>query len=394
MARTPARAGDSGRRMRALHVVPAVAPRYGGPSEVALRSVASLREAGIDALLATTDADGEGRLLVATGEEADYLGVPCIFFPRWRGESLKPSPELARWLRGHAGEFDVVHVHSVFSHSSIAAGRAARRAGVPYVVRPLGQLDEWSLAQHAWRKRAFLALAGRGFVERAAALHWTDESEKRRAPRFAAGRPSFVAPLGVDERLFEAREAGEREPVVLFLSRLHPKKNVEALIDAFASLGTEAEGWRLVVAGDGEEAYVASLRSRAAASGRAVDFVGWLTGEQKARVLASSALFVLPSRQENFGIVVAEAMAAGTPVVVSESVALSGDVRRVKAGWVTPQDADGLSRVLSEAISSPSERARRGGAGRGLAEERYRWSAVARELASRYEALAAEKRAA
>ena len=90
----------------------------------------------------------------------------------------------------------------------------------------------------------------------------------------------------------------------------------------------------------------------------------------------------------------AEAMAAGTPVVVSESVALSGDVRRVKAGWVTPQDADGLSRVLSEAISSPSERARRGGAGRGLAEERYRWSAVARELASRYEALAAEKRAA
>ena len=380
--------------MRVLHVVPAVAPRYGGPSEVALRSVATLREAGVDALLAATDADGPGRLPVAAGEEVEYLGARCIFFPRWRGESLKPSPELARWLRGHAGEFDVVHVHSVFSHSSVAAGRAAGRAGVPYVVRPLGQLDAWSLSQHAWRKRAFLALAGRSLVERAAALHWTDESEQRRAPRFAAGRPSFVAPLGVDERLFEAREAGEREPVVLFLSRLHPKKNVEALIDAFASLGGEAEGWRLVVAGDGEEAYVASLRSRASAAGRPVDFVGWLTGEQKARALGSASLFVLPSMQENFGIVVAEAMAAGTPVVVSEAVALSGDVRRVAAGWVANPDAGGLARVLSEAISSPSERARRGGAGRGLAEERYRWGAVARELAARYEALAARRRAA
>lgn len=380
--------------MRVLHVVPAVAPRYGGPSEVALRSVASLREAGVEALLATTDADGEGRLPVATGEEVERLGARCIFFPRWRGESLKPSPSLAGWLKGHAGEFDVLHVHSVFSHPSLAAGRAARRAGVPYVVRPLGQLDEWSLSQHAWRKRAFLALGGRSLVERAAALHWTDESERRRAPRFAAGRPSFVAPLGVDERLFEEPEAGEREPAVLFLSRLHPKKNVEALIDAFASLGREAEGWRLVVAGDGEDAYVASLRSRAAAAGRPVDFVGWLTGEQKARALGAASLFVLPSMQENFGIVVAEAMAAGTPVVVSGAVALSGDVRRADAGWVAPEDAGGLARVLSEAISSPGERVRRGSAGRSLAEGRYRWIAVARELASRYEAMAAGRRTA
>ncbi len=380
--------------MRVLHVVPAVAPRYGGPSEVALRSVTSLREAGVGALVATTDADGAGRLPVATGEVVDYLGARCIFFPRWRGESLKPSPALARWLGGHAREFDIVHVHSVFSHPSLAAGRAADRAGVPYVVRPLGQLDEWSLSQHGWRKKVFLALGGRNLVGRAAALHWTDESERRRAPQFAAERPSFVAPLGVDERLFEEREEGERARVILFLSRLHPKKNVEALIDAFGSLGGEADGWRLVVAGDGKEEYVVSLRSRAAATGRPVEFVGWLTGEQKSRALSTASLLVLPSKQENFGVVVAEAMATGTPVVVSEAVALSGDVLRAGAGWVAPQDSSGLARVLSEAISSPSERARRGVAGRTLAERRYRWRAVARELAARYEALAAERGAA
>ena len=122
--------------------------------------------------------------------------------------------------------------------------------------------------------------------------------------------------------------------------------------------------------------------------------MGWLTGEQKARVLGSASLFVLPSQQENFGIVVAEAMAAGTPVVVSEAVALSGAVRGADAGWLAPLDSIGLARVLSEAISSPSERARRGAAGRILAEGRYRWRAVARELATRYEALAARRRAA
>lgn len=378
--------------MRALHVVPAVAPRYGGPSEVALRLVASLREAGVDALLATTDADGEGRLPVETGKIVEYLGARCILFPRWRGESLKPSVALSRWLRGHAGEFDIVHVHSVFSHPSLAAGRAARRAGVPYFVRPLGQLDEWSLSQHAWRKQAFLALGGRALVERAAALHWTDESEQRRAPRFAAERPSFVAPLGVDERLFEESGAGEREAVVLFLSRLHQKKNVEALIDAFASLGEDADGWRLVVAGDGEKAYVASLRSRAAATGRPVDFVGWLTGEQKALALRSASLFVLPSMQENFGIVVAEAMAAGTPVAVSEEVALASAVARGEAGWVIPPGQGGLAAVLAEAIHSPAERRRRGDEARSLAADRFRWKAVARALVDEYDRLVSQRR--
>ena len=380
--------------MKVLHVVPSVAPRYGGPSEVALRLVVSLREAGIDALLATTDADGAGRLPVPTGEEVDYEGARCIFFPRWRGESLKASPALARWLRGHVDRFDVLHVHSVFSHPSLAAGRAARRAGVPYLVRPLGQLDAWSLSQHALRKRAFLACGGRSLVERAAAVHWTDESERSRAPRFAADRQSFVVPLGVDERLFEEAGEAERDQVILFLSRLHPKKNVEALIDAVSSLSWEAAGWRLIVAGDGEEAYVASLKARAKASGERIVFAGWLRGEEKVRAFQTASLFVLPSRQENFGIVVAEAMAAGAPVVVSDSVALSGDVLRAEAGWVAPQDAGGLTRVLSEAIASASERRRRGAAGRELAEGRYRWRAVAARLAARYEAIVAEREAA
>lgn len=380
--------------MRALHIVPSVAPRYGGPSEAALRLVTSLREVGTDALLATTDADGSGRLPVPTGEEIDHRGARCIFFPRAHGESLKPSPALARWVRANASTFDVIHIHSVFSHPSLAAGSAARSEGIPYVVRPLGQLDAWSLSRHALRKRLFLAAGGRRLLERAAAIHWTDESERSRAPQFASARPSFVIPLGVDERLFETRWSEEREQTVLFLSRLHPKKNVESLVDAFGALGEAGAAWRLVVAGEGEAAYVASLKARAAGVKGRIELVGWLSGEEKLRVLVTAALLVLPSRQENFGIAVAEAMAAGTPVVVSEAVALSGVVRREGTGWVAPEDSEGLARILSRAIASPLERARRGAAGRRLAEERYRWASVARQLIARYEAIVGRREVA
>lgn len=376
--------------MKVLHVVPSVAPRYGGPSEAALRSVVALREAGIGAIIATTDADGPDCLPVPKYEETDYEGARCIFFPRLPGESLKPSPALGRWLRQNVGSFDVTHIHSVFTYSSLAAGRAARRSHVPYIVRPLGQLDFWSLSQHRLRKQMFLVAGGKTLLVRAEALHWTDESERARAPDYAAERPSFVVPLGVDESLFSGTDSPEaRDRSLLFLSRLHPKKNLETLLEAFSRLGDVAVGWKLVVAGDGDAAYVASLKCLAASAGvgASVEFAGWLSGVQKRDVLGRAALLVLPSLQENFGIAVAEAMAAGTPVVVSDAVGLSEDVRRVRAGWVAPAGAAGLAAVLAEAMGSSEERLRRGQEARRHARQRYRWAAVAGQLAAEYERL-------
>ncbi len=383
--------------MKVVHVVPAVAPRCGGPSEAALKMVSALGRAGVESLLVTTDADGPGRLSVEPGVEMEHRGARTIFFPCFLGESFKFSPGMARWLGRNASRYDLVHVHSVFSHPSLCAGTAARKGGLPYVIRPLGQLDRWSLAQHQFRKKVFLAAAGRRLLEGAAAVHWTADPEMENAPDFARSRPFFVGPLGVDEELFSGieREA-VRRPVVLFLSRLHPKKNVEALLGAFLSAGETARRWKLVIAGDGEADYVDSLRrlvDRSKGSDR-VEFTGWLSGPEKARALREASLLVLPSRQENFGIVVAEAMAAGTPVLVSENVALSGEVSRAAAGWVVSLEGDGLRAALVEAMSSPEERRRRGAAARMLAESRYRWSAVAEGLRMEYERILAGRRAA
>lgn len=371
-------------------MIPAVAARYGGPSVAVVRMCAALRHAGVSSDLVATDADGPGRLAVEVGSETTFEGSRAFFFPRLASESLKFSPALASWLAEHVAGYDVVEVHGVFSHATLAAARASRRNGVPYVVRPLGQLDPWSLSQGRVRKGLFLAVAGRRALEGAAGIHWTAEEERQLAPAAVSSQRGFVIPLGVEEELFEAD--GEPSPVrgrsVLFLSRLHTKKNVEALIVAFAEATRTPEhsSWSLMIAGEGDATYSGRLRDLArglGAEGR-IRFVGWLSGPEKRQALREAALLALPSRQENFGIVVAEAMACGTPVVVSEAVNLAPVIRERGAGWVVPLDTSALVDGLREALGSEEERERRGRAARALAAERFRWSAVGRALAAAY----------
>jgi glycosyltransferase involved in cell wall biosynthesis len=351
--------------------------------------VSALAAVGVETLLATTDADGPGRLSVETGRTLEHEGARTIFFPRLPGESLKASPALSRWLRSNTASFDLVHVHSVFSHPSLAAGTAARSSNVPCIVRPLGQLDAWSLSQHAFRKQLFLAAGGRRLVDGAAAMHWTDASERDNAPGFASNRPGFVVPLGVDEGLFGRQSGAERRKVVLFLSRLHAKKNVEGLVEAFLGVRPALDGWKLLIAGEGDAEYTARLKALVARIGGVgrIEFAGWLAGEAKRHALQEAALLALPSRQENFGIAVAEAMAAGTPVLVSDAVALAAEVEASGAGWVARLQGDGLRMALAEAMGSDEERRRRGAAARRVAEEHFRWPVVAESLAREYDVL-------
>lgn len=386
--------------MRALQVIPAVAARYGGPSVAAVRMCEALRGAGVSSVLAATDADGFGRLSVEVGRETTFEGSQAFFFPRLASESLKLSPALASWLAKHVAGYDVVEIHGVFSHATIAAARASRRSGVPYVVRPLGQLDPWSLSQGRFRKRLFLALAGGRALEGAAGIHWTAEEERRLAPAAVSSQRGFVIPLGVEDELFEAdgEPYQSRGRTVLFLSRLHAKKNVEALIAAFAEAtrSPELSSWSLRIAGEGDPGYSGRLRElvRSLGAEARIRFVGWLSGPEKRRALREASLLALPSRQENFGIVVAEAMACGTPVLVSEAVNLAPVIREREAGWVVALDTPALLRGLREALGSDGERERRGRAARALAAERFRWSAVGRALAVAYSELIRERQVA
>jgi glycosyltransferase involved in cell wall biosynthesis len=375
---------------RVLHVIPALAARYGGPSAATIGMCESLRSAGIDTLVATTDADGPGRLDVSTDGESRFHGIPVRFFARQASESFKWSRPLGRWLSAHCRDFDVVHIHAVFSHSSIAAGRACRAHGVPYLVRPLGTLDPWSLQRHAWRKRLLLQLGVRSLLAGAGAMHYTSDEEARLAESALPWLPRrAVVPLGVDEELFAGplADTQSESPYILALSRLDRKKGIEVLIDAFhhvAALDVNNR-WSLVIAGDGNPAYVESLQALASIGpgSKRITFRGWVAGADRVALLRGASLFALPSYQENFGIAMVEALAAGVPVMVAPGVNLGAEIEAAGAGWVVSRDRSVWRHALLAVTADDRERQTRGAKARDYAN-RFRWTAVAQSLAALY----------
>lgn len=382
--------------MKVLHVIPSVAERSGGPATAIVPMCRALQQHGVEVLLLTTNAGMDN----VEPAPADYKGVPAKFFPSQLGESFKYSRPLTAWLNSHAREFDVAHIHAVFNHSSIAAAHVCRKVGVPYVVRPLGTLDPWSMAQKSIRKRVFWQVAGKAMLGRAAAVHYTTEAERVSTERLLRLNHGKVIGLGVElnssanEKLAEHFPTLDQEPYVLVMSRLHPKKGLDVLIEAFLGLVEHEKfaRWRLVIAGDGPFDHVLKLKAMVAANSQRdrVVFTGWLDGEQKGAVLSGASLLALPSRQENFGMCVMEALSRSVPVLVSPHVNLAEEIVLANAGWIATVDKEALAGRLAEALDDEEERAKRGRAGKQLSQK-YSWESAAQSLVEVYRDVLGQK---
>ena len=384
--------------MKILHVIPSVAPRYGGPSRAVVEMCRALEANGVQTLIATTDADGTGRLDVKIGELVSYEQAPAIFFSRQWSEAFKYSRPLAQWLQAHVAEFDVVHIHAVFSHACLAAAGACRKQGVPYVVRPLGTLDPWSLKQKQLKKRLFWQLGVRKMLKGAAAIHYTTQAELELAEESLGLTRGVVIPLGIETDLLNEHEGAKdsgvkalssfKPPYVLVMSRLHQKKGLEVLLPAFLSLVKKPEfaKWQLVLAGDGESTYVASLKSLVKSGGGNgnVVFAGWLDGAQRKNTLRAASLLALTSYQENFGLCAVEALACGVPVLLSPHVNLAQEIEKAGAGWVAPLEGAALEQTLAASLRDERGRAERGALGKQLVQRRFTWDAVALALMNLY----------
>ncbi|HEX6650994.1 MAG TPA: glycosyltransferase [Pyrinomonadaceae bacterium] len=376
--------------MRVLHVIPSVEERSGGPATAIVPMCRALQQEGIEVLLVTTDAG----LNVSTISGGDHNGVPSIVFPSQLGESFKYSRPLTSWLHSNIHQFSVAHIHAVFNHSSVAAAHVCRRAGIPYIVRPLGTLEPWSMSQKPVRKRLFWQVSGKGMLRRAAAVHYTTDAEKLSTERLLGLNHGRVIALGIETNSTPASAEVTQhfpefasEPYVLVLSRLHPKKGLDVLIDAFLTLIEDPKfaPWRLVIAGDGPPSYVLKLKGMVAASAHAdrVAFTGWLDGAKKDALLSGASLLVLPSYQENFGLCVLEALSHSVPVLVSPHVNLAREIVLANAGWIATVNKDSLITRLAEALGDDEERARRGLAGKQLSQK-YSWENSAKSLVNLY----------
>lgn len=349
--------------MNILHVIPSVAPARGGPSFVVRAMARGLAARGCTVHIATTNDNGPGRLSVPLERPVTEDGVVYWYFPR-QARFYTFSWPMFRWLSRHVADYDVVHIHALFSFPVIPAAYWASRHGVPYVVRPLGTLSTWGIQnRRPLLKRLSLRMIDGPAVSRAAAVHYTSEQEREEASAVVPGRRSVIIPNPVEFRsdrdsttrnLARSRfpeTAGKR--IVLFLSRLDPKKGIDLLLHAYARL--RSLGIRdtiLVLGGEGNEGFVQSLHALAAQLGIAGDVVwaGQVDGAQKQALFAAASVFVLPSYSENFGVAVVEAMLCGVPVIVSDQVGIHAEIRSAGAGLVVPCGADPVAEAMMQVL--------------------------------------------
>lgn len=382
---------------RILHVIPSVSPLRGGPSVSLGTMVRGLARAGMEVHVATTDDDGHGRFAVLNGAPAVKDGVTYRYFPRQTRYYTFSWP-LTWWLARHTREYDLVHIHALFSYPALPAAYAAARACVPYVVRPLGTLNRWGMQRrHRRLKWVSFRMIERRILRGAACIHYTSEQERIEAAELGMTGRSVVVPLGVDLEPFEdlARHGWLRQrapdlagrTIILFLSRLDRKKGLDLLLDAFAQVLPSRPELALVIAGAGDQGFERALRDRATHLGVQdhVLWAGFLDETEKLAALADTDVFVLPSYSENFGMAVVEALASGLPVVVSDQVAMHRDIAAAGAGVVVPCDAEALAAALLRVSSDPALRAELGSRGRQVTRERFSIEAMTAGLLRLYD---------
>lgn len=377
--------------LRVLHVIPSVSTRDGGPSRAIGVMERALSEAGAEVTTLTTDHDlGSRGMAGASGTEN---GVRRIYARKWLAP-YKVAPGLVPHLLRAVKTHDVVHIHALFSFATTAAALAARRSAVPYVVRPLGSLSRYGLRARRRRlKQLSMAMIEGPILRGAAAVHFTSQAEYEEAEAIGVPMRGVVIPLGVDAEggppaapLQHAALAGRR--VILFLSRLDPMKNLEALIDAVAVSPALRGTCALVIAGTGGSGYVASLKARAAAAGLSEHTVwlGHVEGAQKMAVFAAADVLVLPSFSENFGIVAVEALLAGVPCVLGRGVAIAQAIEQAGAGMTVEPEAPAVARALEQVLGSdPALAHAMGLRARQLAASEFSTAIMARRLIALYE---------
>jgi glycosyltransferase involved in cell wall biosynthesis len=364
--------------MNLLHVVPHIDKEAAGPSYSVPRLCQSLAKRGNEVQLSCLAARG------------DIDGVRLDIHPQWKlFERFAVSSSLACSLARSAAVVDIVHNHSLWSMVNVAAGWVVPGRHAMLVTSPRGTLSAWALARSRRSKNLLWPLQRRALA-RADMLHATSEDEYQEIRALGLTAPVVIVPNGIDlpelqglKRL-NAR-GGESRRTLLFLSRIHPKKGIDRLLRAWAEIESRHPEWDLIIAGTGAAEHISAVISLAKELKlNRVAFPGPVYGERKLMAYQNAELFILPTHSENFGMVVAEALANGCPAVVSSGAPWHGLITEA-CGWWGENDVDSLVNILDIALAKPKvELGSMGERGRNWMERDYGWDTVGRKMESAY----------
>ena len=385
--------------MRILQIIPSISLVYGGPSQMVLGLSAALAAKNIDVTIITTDSNGDiGQLPldVPLNEPIQQNGYQIIYFRCYPWRRYKFSLSLLQWLNENARQFDLAHLHALFSPVTTLAATIARYHHLPYIIRPCGMLDPADLQKKKRLKQVYATLLERPNLAGAAAIHFTSKEEAKISERFGLGSTAkmpvprdLVIPLGVTAALFPKRLRESQVPIILFMSRIEPKKGLDLLIPALESILGFGIEFHFILAGsnpqDADYETQIKVKIHNSLLAKYTTITGFVSGDLKAELLTKADLFVLPSYYENFGIAVAEAMAAGVPVVISDRIHIAEDIQQAEAGWVGPLEVGAIANSIKSALLNAQERQRRGLNGKEHAKKHYNWEAIAQQTIDAYQ---------
>jgi glycosyltransferase involved in cell wall biosynthesis len=369
-----------------LNVASHLDPRFGGIAKMLPEFCAAVSDSG----RCTASLLG----FCEEGERSSLCGQAFI-----AAETISPGKfawltgARRKLLSGKLAGFDGVHIHGLWEEHTFAAVRAARTAGKPYIVSAHGMLEPWALRNKRWKKVIYSWLTERQNLSGAACLHALTEAEAKDYRRYGVKVPIAIIPNGVhvnegatQEPFLEAFPALRGQRLVLFLGRVHHKKGLDLLVDAWTTVAAGTADAHLVIAGPDFENTRACIERRIQelGIGASVTFTGMLQSGLKWSALAACELFVLPSYSEGLSVSVLEALGMQKPVIVTDACNIS-EVRERGCGWVTTPEVTPIAAALHEFLRTPrtvaSEMGRRGGT---LVKERFSWDTIGTQTRAVY----------
>jgi glycosyltransferase involved in cell wall biosynthesis len=366
--------------MTVLHTVASLHPDAGGPTRTVGGTCAHLAEAGAKVEI------------VSRRQERDPVRVPeqsglSAHFASHSGSLLRDAWRFWQTLSERLGTHrpTLIHDHGVWLPTNLISALEARRRGLPHVVTTRGMLEPWALEHQSVKKKHAWYAYQRWILQSASLLHATAEMEARQLRDLGLTAPIAVIPNGVPlpgDWKQSASDGKTRQ--ALFLSRIHPKKGLLNLVDAWAEVAPA--NWRLVIAGPDENNHRQKVEQRVEACGLTdvVDFPGPIDDADKWDLYRESDLFVLPTFSENFGVVVAEALASGVPAITTTGAPWQV-LEEERCGWWIEPEVDALADVLRDATTrSDAERLAMGRRGRALVRDRFAWPSIAERLLEAY----------
>jgi len=353
--------------MKILHITNSIDKSSGGPSRSVPQTCIELAKLGISIELVTQESADMVDIEESSHLTVQYRSIKELFI---YGSRLSDK------------DVDLIHLQHIWNPYIQVMAFWAFQKKIPYIITPRGMLEPWIMDNNHWKKKIALFLYQKKAIQRAAHIHATAQMEADNIKELGFSNPISIIPNGID--LSEVKKGKEQygSKKMVFLSRIHPKKGIELLLEAWRN--TDTKGWTLEIAGNGEIDYVKTL-SQSAEDLKNVHFVGSQYGESKWDFLRSADVMVLPTYSENFGIVVAEALAVGVPVITTKGTPWE-DLNTYECGWWIDLSVPNLIRSLEEVMQTPEDQIKTMGAnGQSLVKDKYDIKAVAKNMRELYQ---------